>query len=662
MERQRLTNLYMWLIVASGIAVLLFSIQRLPVARLDVPFLILSVMTVALSSTLAVRIPHVSGRITVSDTFIFLTMLLYGGEPAIILAAIDGLCSSLQISRKPRTILFNSMVMAISTFLTVWVLRLSFGPVVNLARAGYSGNFLVAVCLMALVQYLANSGLIAIEKTSKTQQPFWATWKRFYLWTSITYFAGASAAGIIARLVGAFGFYAVIITTPIIAIVYLTYRSYLKSIEASQASAEAAERHVEELNHYITELKRTEGERDRLLVREQQARAEAETASRLKDEFLSTLSHELRTPLTSILGWANLLNTNNLDGATRAQAMESIERNAHIQKRLIDDLLDVSRIISGKLRLDMRGLNLSSVIEDAIDVVRPTSDAKNITIAYAGDAELGPISGDPGRLQQVVWNLLFNAVKFTPEGGRVEVRVERDGSRARVVVSDTGHGIPAEFLPRVFDRFRQADGATTRAYGGLGLGLAIVRHLVEAHGGTVYAESPGEGMGATFSFTLPFLAVRMEMEELKPARRSGRDAMTLNALPPLSGIRVLVVDDDSSARQMIATVLTQSGAEVKSCVSSSEALEAVSQWKPDVLMSDIGMPNEDGYALIQKVRRLKAECGGSVPAAALTAYAREEDRARSLREGFQIHVSKPVEPAELVAVVSGLVQQSSYLR
>src|ERR1043165_1306707 len=223
MERQRLTNLYMWLIVMSGIMVLLFSVRRFPLERIDLPFLLLSIMTIALSSTLAVRIPYVTGRITVSDTFIFLTMLLYGGEPAIMLAAVDGLCATLQISRKPRTILFNSAVMAISTFFTVWVLRLSFGPVVSLARSGYSANFLVAVCLMALVQYLANSGLIAIEKSSKTHQPLWSTWKRFYLWTSITYFAGASAAGIIAKLVGAFGFYAVIITTPIIAIVYLTY-------------------------------------------------------------------------------------------------------------------------------------------------------------------------------------------------------------------------------------------------------------------------------------------------------------------------------------------------------------------------------------------------------------------------------------------------------
>ena len=656
MSRQRFANPYMWSIVAAGAAVLLLSIYRLPIARLDLPFVIIALMTIVVSSSVAVRIPYVSGRITVSDTFIFLTMLLYGGEPAILLATADGLFSSLQISRKPRTILFNSAVMACATFITVWALRFSFGQIVNLAQAGYSANFIIAVCFMALVQYVANSGLIAIEKSCKTDQPFWATWYRFYLWTSVTYFAGASAAGIIAELIRMFGFYAIVITTPIIAIVYLTYQTYLKNIESSQAHATEAERHVEELNHYINELKRAEEERDRLLVREQQARAEAEAASRIKDEFLSTLSHELRTPLTSILGWANLLNAGKLDTPTRAQALETIERNAQIQKRLIDDLLDVSRIISGKLRLDVRPIDLGSVIMDAIDVVRPAADAKGILITSRCDERLGPVSGDHARLQQVVWNLLFNAVKFTPEGGRVNIRLERDGSRARVVVSDTGQGISPDFLPHVFDRFRQADGATTRSYGGLGLGLAIVRHLMEAHGGTVHVESPGDGLGATFSISLPFLAVRIETPEVERKSRRHEDGLPRYALPrQLDGVRVLVVDDDLEARQMISTVLTQSGAEVRACISSSDALETLCQWKPDVLMSDIGMPHEDGYALIQKVRRLKEECGGRIPAAALTAYAREEDRERALSSGFQIHVAKPVEAAELVTVVSNLV-------
>jgi signal transduction histidine kinase/ActR/RegA family two-component response regulator len=650
----------MWSIVAIGAGVLIFSIHRLPLARLDVSFLILALMTIVVSSSVAVRIPYVTGRITVSDTFIFLTMLLYGGEPAILLAAADGFCSSLQISRKPRTILFNSAVMACATFITVWALRLCFGQIVKLTQAGYSANLVSAVCIMALLQYIANSGLIAVEKSCKTEQPFWATWKRFYLWTSVTYFAGASAAGIIAELVRMFGFYAVIIVTPIVAIVYLTYQTYLKNIEASQSHAMAAERHVEELSHYINELKRAEEERDRLLVREQQARAEAESASRIKDEFLSTLSHELRTPLTSILGWANLLNMGNLDGATRAQALETIERNAQVQKRLIDDLLDVSRIISGKLRLDVREVDLGSVIEDAIDVVRPAADAKSIHLAFHQEPGLGPVNGDHSRLQQVVWNLLFNAVKFTPEGGRVEVSFEREGSRARVTVSDTGRGISPDFLPHVFDRFRQADGATTRNYGGLGLGLAIVRHLIEAHGGTVSVESAGQGLGAAFSITLPFLAVKIEAAETAHAGRTHESGLSRETLPrELHGVRVLVVDDDVEARQMISTVLAQSGAEVRTCLSSGEALEALSRWRPDVLMSDIGMPNEDGYALIQRVRRLRQECGGRIPAAALTAYAREEDRERALSCGFQVHVAKPVEAAELISVVSNLFRRAA---
>jgi signal transduction histidine kinase/CheY-like chemotaxis protein len=648
----------MWSIAALGAVVLLISLRWLHVAQLDLAFLFLALMTVAVSSSVAVRIPYVTGRITVTDTLIFLTMLLYGGEPAVLLAAADGLCSSLRISRKPRTILFNMGVMACSTFLTVSALRLCFGPLTDLTAAGFSANFISAVCLMALVQYIANSGLIAVEKSYKTGQPFWQTWNKFYLWTSITYFAGASAAAIIARLVGSYGFYAVIIATPIVVIVYLTYQTYLKNIEASRAHAAEAERHVEELNHYITELKRAEEALDRLLAREQQARAEAEEASRLKDEFLATLSHELRTPLTSILGWANLLVNSNLDNATRTQALETIVRNAQIQKRLIDDLLDVSRIISGKLRLDVRQLDLGSVIENAIEVVRPAADAKGITLTYFCDPEVGPVSGDSERLLQVVWNLLFNAVKFTPEGGRVDVRLVREGSRAQVIIRDTGRGIAPEFLPHVFDRFRQADGATTRAYGGLGLGLAIVRHLIEAHGGTVRAESCGEGLGATFSFTLPFLAVQMETAGQTDARRSReRQVHSRHPAPRLNGIRVLVVDDDLGARQMISTVLAQSGAEVRSCLSSGEALEVISEWKPDVLMSDIGMPNEDGYSLIRKVRGLREECGGRTPAAALTAYAREEDRERALSAGFQIHVAKPVEPSELVVVVSSLVHR-----
>ena len=660
MAKQRFTGSYMWATVALGAVVVSLAAYALPLARLDVRFLLLAVMTAFVSNFVAVQIPRISGRITVSDTFIFLVMLLYGGEAAILLAAIESSCASLRISRRPRTIMFNAAVMAVSTFVTVWTLRLLFGAVTELPRQGFSANFISALCVMALVQYVVNSGLIAVEKCLKTGQPFWATWHRYYLWTSITYFAGASAAGIVARIIGAVGFYAVFATTPIIAIVYFTYCTYLKNVAAAAAQAEQAERHVEELNHYISERRRVEEERDGLLVREQEARAQAENANRLKDEFLATLSHELRTPLTSILGWAGLLRTGKLDAATSAQALDTIERNARTQAQLIEELLDVSRIISGKLSFDMKTVNLASVIESAINVVRPAAQAKHIDIVYDCASQPGPVSGDPARLQQVVWNLLFNAVKFTPEGGRVEVRLERAGSHVRVLVSDTGKGISPEFLPHVFDRFRQADSSSTRTHGGLGLGLAIVRHLVEFHGGTVAADSEGEGLGATFSVTLPLMAVRLEPDRFESLEQHGKYRLVrAKGAPSLGGLRVLVVDDEMDARNMISAVLAQSGAEVRTCGSAREALDVLTEWRPDVLMSDIGMPHEDRFALISQVRALHRDGGGLIPAAALTAYAREEDRQRILAAGFQQHVAKPIGSSELVSAVAHLAGRAA---
>jgi signal transduction histidine kinase/ActR/RegA family two-component response regulator len=645
----------MWGVIAIGTAVVLFSLYRLPFERLDLPYLILALLVLAVSSSVVIRIPLVSGGITVSDTFIFLTLLLYGGEPAVLLALGDGLFSSLRISRKPRTILFNSAVMACATFLTTWTLRACFGSIIELPRAGYTSVFIGAIWVMALTQYVANSGLVAAEKSLKTGRPFFTTWRAFYLWTSVTYIAGASAAGIIAKLIGTFGFYAVTLTAPIVAIIYLTYKTYQKNIEASRRQTAQAERHVQELNHYLGELKRAEEERDRLLDRERGARAEAEAANRIKDEFLSTLSHELRTPLASILGWANLLRAPDAGAPITKQGLEVIERNAQNQKQLIDDLLDVSRIITGQLRLDVRQVDLTKIVADAVEVVGPAADAKNIQISCVWDSTLVSVSGDAGRLQQVVWNLLINAVKFTPEGGRINVAIASVGHNVLVKISDTGHGITSEFLPHVFDRFRQADGTTTRNHGGLGLGLAIVRHLVEAHGGTVTAESAGLGQGAVFCISLPLPSARASEGDGEPARRfeAGRRNGTADSL---RGVRVLVVDDDTDARQMISAVLKRSGAEVKACGSAGEALTELPEWRPDVLMSDIGMPFEDGYDLIHKVRELSDECGGRVPAAAITAYAREEDRKRAIAEGYQMHVAKPASSEELVAAVVTLAK------
>ena len=634
---------FMWAVVSLGAAALVISWAALPLDRLDTRFLLLAVL-VCVSSHVAVRIPRVSGRITVSDTLVFLTLLLYGGPAAVMLSALEGVYASLRISRRPLTILFNSAVLALSTFLTAAALRALFGSA-GLAAADYSASAPAAVFVMALVQYGVNTGLIACEKALKLGERFWPTWKTYYLWTSVTYLAGASAAGVTARLVQAVGFYAVLATVPIVAIIYFTYLTYLKNIEASEA-------HVEELSRYLGELRRAEAERERILLREQAARAEAEAANRLKDEFLSTLSHELRTPLTSIIGWTNLMRAGKVGGEVQAQALETIERNAKIQSRLIDDLLDLSRVVSGKLLLDTREVDLASVVADSVEVVRPAAAAKGISLALECEPGLR-ISGDAARLQQVAWNLLSNAVKFTPEGGSVRALLARDGARVTLAVSDTGKGIAAEFLPHVFDRFRQADSATTRAYGGLGLGLAIVRHLVEMHGGTVRAESAGEGRGSTFSAAFP-LAAASACECAEAGTGVLVEDEEARAADGLAGVRVLVVDDESDTRRLISTVIAQTGAEVTACASAREALEALKSWRPHILMSDIGMPGEDGFSLIRKVRALPAERGGRTPAAALTAYARDEDRGRALAAGYQLHIAKPFSPQELLAAVSDL--------
>jgi PAS domain S-box-containing protein len=393
--------------------------------------------------------------------------------------------------------------------------------------------------------------------------------------------------------------------------------------------------------------------RDDLLKREHVAREQAESANRSKDEFLATVSHELRTPLNAILGWAHMLRSNKLDQSTHARALETIERNAKVQAQLIEDILDASRIVTGKLRLDVRPVELATVVDAAIDSVRPAAEAKGIQIETILDPAAGPVSGDVNRLQQIVWNLVSNAVKFTGKDGRVEVRLLRAPPNIEIVVSDTGQGISSEFLPYVFDRFRQADATSTRRHGGLGLGLAIVRHLVEMHGGTVVANSPGEEQGATFVVSLPMLVARGHTGELQ--RKAAAAGVSLEPTLRLDGVKVMVVDDEVDTREMLRIMIGQLGAEVKICASSTEAVRLFGEWKPDVIVSDIEMPGEDGYELIRKVRLAEKSNGnGNVSAVALTAYGRIEDRLRALAAGYQMHISKPAEPAELAAVIASL--------
>jgi PAS domain S-box-containing protein len=437
----------------------------------------------------------------------------------------------------------------------------------------------------------------------------------------------------------------------------------LKNRESASSRFILLNKKIDELAKEIRQRQRAEEERAQLLVQEQKARAEAEKAraeaenlNRLKDEFLSTVSHELRTPLNAILGWSQILRNKRVDEAAMNRALETIERNARSQAQLIDDLLDISRIITGKIRLNVQTVELLPVIEAAMDTVRPSADAKNIRLQSVLDPAGGPVLGDSERLQQIVWNLLSNAIKFTSKQGRVQVCLQRINSHVEIVVADTGQGISAEFLPYVFERFRQADSSITRSFGGLGLGLAIVRQLVELHGGTVHAESPGEGQGSTFTVKLPLIAVGLTAIEPERVHPAVGGSVPFDCSPRLDGLRILIVDDDADIRDLLTYTLEVCGAEVMAAASADEAIAALtaSSTPMDILISDIGMPDEDGYALLRRVRALEPEHKGGIPAIALTAYARTQDRRAALLAGFQSHVAKPVEPAELIAVIANL--------
>lgn len=410
----------------------------------------------------------------------------------------------------------------------------------------------------------------------------------------------------------------------------------------------------------ITERRKVEAELQDLLAKEQAARDEAEAAGRAKDEFLATISHDLRTPLNAIVGWVTMLRKGQLSEQSGERALETIERNARAQQKLIDDLLDLSRVISGRLRLEMQPVNIAEIIDNAIDAVAHTVKAKDIRLRKLLIDDAGPVWGDPHRLQQVLWNLLGNAVKFTPKNGQVEVQLSRVDSNVEITVSDTGRGIKTSFLPVMFERFRQDSAAVDGHTVGLGLGLSIVRHLVELHGGQVSAESEGEGHGATFRVTLPLMAVRtsssLESEKYIPSVPT----TVPDEAQILQGLKILAVDDEADVRELMVALLGRHGAEIRVAASATEALIEIQKWQADLLIADIGMPDMDGYDLIRELRRQESERRGrKIPALALTAYAKREDRLRALTAGFQTHVSKPVEPNELITVIASLTGRLS---
>jgi PAS domain S-box-containing protein len=407
----------------------------------------------------------------------------------------------------------------------------------------------------------------------------------------------------------------------------------------------------------ITLRKRADEERERLMAREAAARRTAEEANRLKDDFLATVSHELRNPLNSIVGWAGLLRSGKLDEKAVGRAADAILRSAQAQDQIISDLLDVARIVNGRLRLNIRPAQLIEVLESAIDAIRPAAEAKQIHVQALLDPAATPLAGDPDRLRQVFWNLLSNAVKFTSKNGRIQVISQRIDSHIEIVVTDTGIGIEPELLPYVFDRFRQGDSGTNRHSSGLGLGLAIVRHLVELHGGTVRVESKGPGQGASFTVKLPTLIALRASDEEERSHPAVEEITPAEAGPSLMNLKVLVVDDEAGAREVTSSILANAQAEVKTAESARDALQVMDQWQPDVLVADIGMPEVDGYELMRQVRARTPQSGGTVPAAALTAYARTQDRLRVLSVGYQTHVPKPIQPAELVTVVASLAKR-----
>ncbi len=523
--------------------------------------------------------------------------------------------------------------------------------------------------------FLVNTSLIAGAIALSSNRTFAETWGRDFLWSAASFMVAGTAGALTAMVVQRGEHWiAVVLVAPI----YLTYRSYelfagrledqrrhtdemrrlhsetMAALEQARSAERALAEEKERLGVALADMTRLEESRNQLLAREQLARGAAEEASRLKDQFLAIVSHELRTPLNAVLGWADMLSRRALEGQLRDRALRGISEGARRQERLIEDLLDVARISSGKMRLDRTFVDLADVISDALLIAQPSASSKNIRLSFESGVWTPKVFGDRVRLEQVASNLISNAVKFTPDGGVVDVRMRRVGDHAELVFSDSGQGIPIEFLPSVFELFRQADGSTTRMHSGLGLGLSIVKSLVEAHNGTVQVHSAGEGMGATFVVTLPAAVWERSAKVV-----SAGDTQPPSDVPSLAGVRVLVIDDDQESRDVVAAHLHGCHAAVSTVPSAADGFELLQREHFDVLLADIGMPGEDGYSLIQRVRALCPAGSASIPAAALTAFARKEDRERALHAGFQLHLTKPIDASALVAAVAALHTRTS---
>ena len=623
---QRSAN-FMWLVIAAAAVLCVISAYQFPLyslPRLDLSFIFVVIVTGAIGSRVAVEIPRIGGQITVSDTFIFLTMLLYGGEAAIFLAAIDGICSSARISRKLRTYLFNSAVLTCSTFLTVWTLRFFFGSIVELAQHEITGAFITAVCVMALTQYAANSGLIAVAQSLKLARPFSETWSKYYLWTSVTYFAGASAAGIIAKLVSAYGFYAVLVTAPIVAIVYFTYSTYLKNIEASAKQAELAQQHVDELSRYITEQER---------IREQFAQMEKLSAL---GELASGVAHDFNNTLAGILGRAQLalMRTQDPDVVRSLRIIvKSAQDGAHTVKRI----QDFARQRRDK---NFEPVAVDQLLLEIIEMTRPrwknSAEANNIQIKFESRISTNAfIMADESELREVLVNMIFNAVDAMPEGGLIVLAAEDVDGAVAISISDTGCGMTEEVRSRIFDPF-----FTTKGKAGLGLGLAVSYGIVSRHEGTINVESE-VGRGTTFCITIP----KNEAELV--ARQEAKDSaetVAPMALPSRAQkLKILVVDDEAPLRDILGEMLQREGHEVRLAESGLQALELFDADSFDAVFTDIGMPGMNGWELARSIRARN----GLIPIAVITGWGNAVGAQEQNDAGVNWVVTKPFTAARI---------------
>ncbi len=603
-DKQFLTRLYMWVCVALGAAACLFSLLHLPADRLDMRFLLLALVTITISSRIFVQIPRIASQISVSDTFIFLTVLLYDGEAAILLGAVEALFTTLRFSKKPRTILFNSAVTALSTFLSVQVMRLLFGNIIGLAHGEYSSNFITALGVMALVQYIFNSGSVALAVSLQKNLPIWQTWTKNYLWTSITYFAGASAAGFVAKLSGTVGVYALVVTTPIVAIVFFTYRTYLKNVEAVAAQADQAERHVVELNRYIAEQE---------MIREQFSQLEKLSAL---GELASGVAHDFNNTLAGILGRAQLMMRTN-DPQKLKRGLEIIVRSAEDGAKTVKRIQDFAR---QRRDHDFELVDIDQLLLDVGEITRPRwkdrAEASNVHIQMELQSDSNAlIMGDDSELREVLVNMVFNAVDAMPSGGTLTLSAEEFDGRIEIAISDTGMGMSEEVRSRIFDPF-----FTTKGKAGLGLGLAVSYGIICRHDGTVEVESEVD-RGTTFKIRLPIAKGVIEVEahdQDNPPTILTTDG-AIAAIPPLNPIyqaQILVVDDEAHVRELLRDILESEGCKAILAEDGQKALALFDSGKFDAVFTDIGMPEMSGWELAHAVR----ERDEQVPLAVITGW------------------------------------------